>query len=146
MGFPAFSPLFLCLRYAKSYITLAVNNESPWNYLRGLAMKPEATAAQLADISAYCKSVLELDDTCVHARSLLVYLLAQGSAEQKREAIEASFPVAVSCCVVCVLSSASLSCVCGVVCVSGASQHCDQLGKIDATRQSYWAYQKQLIK
>lgn len=60
------------LNYTWSKIDEAPNNESPWNYLFGILNRP--TFEQFEEMELRILAILEKDDACVAARSLLVEL------------------------------------------------------------------------
>ncbi|OWZ24596.1 Protein farnesyltransferase/geranylgeranyltransferase [Phytophthora megakarya] len=73
--------------YALEKIDLAVHNESPWNYLRGLVRGHEVTFANQLKTKAH--EVLACTPDCIFAAALLVELLAkEGSDEAVESASE----------------------------------------------------------
>ncbi|CAI5745174.1 unnamed protein product [Peronospora destructor] len=69
--------------YALEKIAMAVHNESPWNYLRGLVRGHEATfAAQLKEKS---QQILVTSPDCIFAAALLVDLYAKEGTEDALE-------------------------------------------------------------
>ncbi|KAL4176141.1 hypothetical protein KRP22_001095 [Phytophthora ramorum] len=66
--------------YALNKISLAVHNESPWNFLRGLVRGHEATFA--AQLKEKARGVLETTPDCIFAAVLLVDLCAKEGTDE----------------------------------------------------------------
>lgn len=69
-------------RYAKEAIRLAPQNQSPWNYLRGLPLKSNSPLSILSPFAGEFASVENPDDV---ASSHALDLLAEIHAEQERK-------------------------------------------------------------
>ncbi|RLN20559.1 hypothetical protein BBJ28_00010310 [Nothophytophthora sp. Chile5] len=65
--------------YSLAKIALAVHNESPWNFLRGLVRGHEASCA--AQIKEKARQVLKDTPDCIFAASMLVDLYAKEGSE-----------------------------------------------------------------
>lgn len=71
------------IEYALDKIALAVHNESPWNYLRGLIRNYEAAFA--AHIKEKAHAILQTTGDCIFAAALLVDLYAKEGTDEARE-------------------------------------------------------------
>jgi len=75
------------LSYCTKYIDLAPNNESVWNYARGMMLKPAFT--QSATVEALCRRALQKDSKCAYAMGTLVDLYCRSKDKaQIREAVK----------------------------------------------------------
>ncbi|KAI9996811.1 hypothetical protein PInf_000073 [Phytophthora infestans] len=72
--------------YALDKISIAVHNESPWNYLRGLVRGHEAAFA--AQVKTKIQEILTATPDCIFAAALLVDFYAKEGTD---EAVEAAY-------------------------------------------------------
>ncbi|ETI50366.1 hypothetical protein L917_05779 [Phytophthora nicotianae] len=70
--------------YALDKISIAVHNESPWNYLRGLVRGHEATFA--AQVKKKTQEILTATPDCIFAAALLVDFYGKEGSEEALEA------------------------------------------------------------
>lgn len=124
------------IAFAFTYIAKAPNNQSPWNYVRGISRRRFAEFPALLERT---KAVTEKAPTCANAYSLLVDIyLSQHTPDATALALEVR-----QCCSIPILSTRSLtrSTRC-ILCM----QACNRLPELDPLRKKYWIYRAHEIQ
>eukprot|EP01006_Ploeotia_vitrea_P013088 TRINITY_DN3437_c0_g1_i1.p1 TRINITY_DN3437_c0_g1~~TRINITY_DN3437_c0_g1_i1.p1 ORF type:complete len:388 (-),score=172.97 TRINITY_DN3437_c0_g1_i1:41-1204(-) len=125
------------LDFATAQLKRAINNESVWNYIRGLSYKPGFTQKHLDQVEQLCTSYAD-HDTCVPAMGLLVDLYGRPFPGQQGHKDWIDSP--------CAKLFTAVSSQVREQRLAKARSMCDSLCKHDAIRSSFWAYQKESLK
>eukprot|EP01105_Mastigella_eilhardi_P015859 TRINITY_DN362_c1_g4_i2.p1 TRINITY_DN362_c1_g4~~TRINITY_DN362_c1_g4_i2.p1 ORF type:complete len:326 (+),score=124.24 TRINITY_DN362_c1_g4_i2:303-1280(+) len=73
--------------YAQRYIARAPNNQSPWNFLRGV-VREYGGSTKVPELKQYCRTAMEQYPTCAHAVSMLADILAEEGGDSLKEVPE----------------------------------------------------------
>ncbi|KAI8622599.1 hypothetical protein BC830DRAFT_1088972 [Chytriomyces sp. MP71] len=109
------------LQYCKKYIKLAPNNESPWNYLKGILKKFNSDLAVQDQLEDDVRNMLNEEDFVVHGAS---FLLTMTEARLARSSISDEERLRL---------------------VAEASQLCKELMEQDVIRVKFWSYRLSLL-
>ncbi|KAJ3407252.1 hypothetical protein CcCBS67573_g01121 [Chytriomyces confervae] len=110
------------LEYCQKYIQIAPNNESPWNYMKGILKKFNTSKERQSRVENDVKKLVEgKNEFVVHAAGFLLNLLESKISDTLLSSDERSSAI------------------------SEASQVCKDLMQNDMIRMKFWSYRLSLI-